>query len=221
MRNISAENHAALLGRMLVARDFLWLVARNRQTNAPETEGLWSDVGNITAPITHPDSGLPVTREWYGTGSLVEIDDIPLVANLAVQEVNIRMSQVHEEVERIVRDYDCQQARVEIYRGLFDPNSRQLVAPAECRFIGFVDRIEISTPSENEDGAVIMTCVSHTQEFTRSNPDTRSDATQRLRLSTDGFYQDADTATEWEIWWGSEKGKVPTQKKKKKFLGLF
>lgn len=221
MRNISAANQAALQARELVARDFLWLIARDRVTGGSVTEGLWSDSGNILAPVTHPDSGLPVTREWYGTGSLIAIDDIPLVANLSVQNVNIRMSQVHEEVERIVRDYDCQQARVEIYRGLFDPISRQLVAPAECRFVGFVDQIEIKTPSENEDGGVTMTCASHTQEFTRSNPDTRSDATQRLRHPTDNFYQDSDTASEWEIWWGSEKGKVPTAPKRKKFLGIF
>lgn len=220
MRNISAANLAALQARELVARDFLWMEARNRQTGAPETEGLWSDVGNISAPIVHPDSGLPITRVWYGAGSLVAIDDIPLVANLSVQGINIRMSQVHEEVERIVRDYDCQQARVEIYRGLFDPVSRLLMAPAECRFIGFVDKIEIKTPTENEDGAVTMSCVSHTQEFTRSNPDTRSDASQRLRSATDAFYKDADTVTEWEIFWGSEKGKIPTQKRKKVF-GIF
>lgn len=221
MRYISAPNQAALEKRALEARDFLWLVARNRSTGVQQTEGLWSDVGSVSATVINPDSGLPVTRDWYGTGSLVAIDDIPLVANLSVQEVNIRLSQVHERVERIVRDYDCQQARVEVYRGLFDPKTKQMVAPAECRFVGFVDKIDIKTPAEGEEGAVTLSCVSHTQEFTRSNPDTRSDATQRLRDPHDDFFVDADTATEWEIWWGSEKGKVPTQKKRKKFLGIF
>lgn len=221
MRHISATNQAALEARALEARDFLWLVARTRDTGVAVTEGLWSDVGSVSAAVINPDSGLSVTRDWYGTGSLVAIDDIPLVANLSVQTIEIRLSQVHERVERIVRDYDCQQARVEVYRGLFDPNTKQMVAPAECRFVGFVDKIDIKTPAEGEEGAVTLSCVSHTQEFTRSNPDTRSDATQRLRDPHDDFFVDADTATEWEIWWGSEKGKVPTQKKRKKFLGIF
>ncbi|WP_374833887.1 hypothetical protein [Paenochrobactrum pullorum] len=221
MRYISAANQAALEARALEARDFLWIVARNRSSGIQQTEGLWSDVGNVSAAVINPDNGLPVTRDWYGTGSLVVIDDIPLVANLSVQEIRIRLSQVHERVERIVRDYDCQQARVEVYRGLFDPSTKQMVAPAECRFVGFVDKIDIKTPAEGEEGGVTLSCVSHTQEFTRSNPDTRSDATQRLRDPYDDFFADADTATEWEIWWGSEKGKVPTQKKRKKFLGLF
>lgn len=221
MRNISSANLAALQARALVARDFLWLEVRNRATGAKVTDGMWSDVGNVSASVIHPDTGLTVTRDWYGSGTLVAIDDIPLVSNLSVQNVSIRLSQVDAHVEQLVRLYDCKQGRVEVYRGLFDPDTRQMVAPAECRFVGFIDTIEIKTPTENEDGAVTLTCASHTQEMTRSNPDTRSHATQVLRSATDNFYQDTSTAGEWEIFWGSEKGKVPSQPKKKKFLGIF
>ena len=52
MRNISAENLAALEARQLVARDFLWFVARDRATGAPVTDGMWSDVGNVSAAIS-------------------------------------------------------------------------------------------------------------------------------------------------------------------------
>ena len=221
MRYDSAENQLAREQRELIARDFLWLIARDRRTGAPVTEGLWSDVGNVSAYVINPDTGLPELRDWYGAGSLITIDDIPLVANLSVQNVTIRMSQVHEEVQRIVRDYDCHQARVEIYRGQFDPRTRLMVASAISRFVGFVDKVEVKTPSENEDGSVTMTCASHTQEFTRSNPETRSHASQILRDPNDTFYKDAATVEEWEVFWGSEKGKVPTQKKRKKFLGIF
>ncbi|MCK8779092.1 hypothetical protein M0654_03740 [Rhizobium sp. NTR19] len=221
MRNISAENLAALEARQLVARDFLWIVARDRVTNAPVTDGMWSGVGNISASVIHPDTGAMVTRDWFGSGTLVQIDDIPLVSNLSVQNVTIRMSQVSEHVAILVRQYECKQARVEIYRGLFNPDTRQMVAPAECRFVGFVDQIEITTPSENEEGSVTLTCASHTQEMTRANTSTRSHATQILRDPNDTFYQDAATVQEWEVFWGSEKGKVQTQKKRKKFLGIF
>jgi hypothetical protein len=221
MRYISEENQAALEARQLVARDFLWIVARDRTTGAAVTDGTWSDVGNISAEVINPDTGLAVSRDWYGSGTLVQIDDIPLVANLSVQTVTIRMSQVSEHVQTLVRQYDCRQARVEIFRGLFSPDTRRLVAPAEARFVGFVDQIVINTPSENEEGSVTLTCVSHTQELTRANTTTRSHATQILRLENDGFFDDADTATEWEVFWGSEKGKVATQKKRRKFLGIF
>ncbi|PWK65879.1 hypothetical protein [Aminobacter sp. AP02] len=221
MRNISAANLAALQARALVARDFLWIVARNRVTGGPVADGMWSDVGNVSASVIHPDTGLEVTRDWFGSGTLVAIDDIPLVSNLTVQNVNIRLSQVDDRVEQLVRDYDCKQARVEIYRGLFDPDSRQMVAPAECRFVGFVDTIEIKTPDENEEGGVTLTCASHTQEMTRANPDTRSHETQKLRSASDTFFKDSATVEAWEVFWGSVKGAVPTQKKRKKFLGIF
>lgn len=220
-RNISAENLAALEARQLVARDFLWIVARDRSTGDPVTDGMWSDVGNVTASIVHPDTGLEVSRDWFGSGTLVTINDIPLVSNLTVQSVEIRLSQVDDRVAQLVRDYDCKQARVEVYRGLFNPDTRQMVAPAECRFVGFVDVITITTATENEEGSVTLACVSHTQEMTRSNPDTRSHASQIRRNATDTFYQDSSTAGEWEIFWGSVKGKVPTQPKRKKFLGIF
>ena len=82
----------------------------------------------------------------------MEISDLPLVANLSVQNATIRASQLHAEMERIVRDYDCQQARVEIYRGFFSPEIRLMVAPAFACLVGFVDTIEVQTPSHNEEG---------------------------------------------------------------------
>lgn len=220
-RYISPEHHAALQSRQLVARDFLRLVVRNRSTGAQVTDGLWSDVGNVSAQVINPDTGLADTRDWYGSGTLVAIDDIPMVSNLSVQNVNIRLSQIDDRINDLVRLYDAKQGRVEIYRGLFDPDSRQMVAPAECRFVGFIDQINVTTPSENEEGSVTLTCASHTQEMTRSNPDTRSDASQKVRSASDNFFQDSSTAGEWEVFWGSVKGQVPTEKKRKKFLGIF
>jgi hypothetical protein len=207
-RNISPENQDALEGRVLVARDFLWIVARNRDDNSPEAVGFWSDVDDVSAEVLNPDTGLAVMRNFYGSGTLIAIDPIPLVSNLTVQTVNVRMSQIDELVAQAVRLYDCKQARVEIYRGLFSPVSRQMVAPAECRFVGFIDVIEIKTPSENEDGGVNLTCNSHTQELLRSNPDTRSHESQILRNPTDNFFQDAATVGDWEHYWGRKNGKL-------------
>jgi len=221
LRQISPANQTALEDRRLVARDFLWIVARNRNTGELVPDGMWSDVGTVTADVINPDTGQPITRTFSGSGTLIQISDIPLVSNITVQNVEIRMSHLHDRVSLLVREYDCRQARVEIFRGLFDPESRQMVAPAECRFVGFVDTVEIRTPSENDEGGVSLNCVSHTQEMTRGNPDTRSDATQKLRDPNDGFFADSSTAGEWEVFWGSEKGKVPTQKKRSKFLGIF
>lgn len=221
MRYVSAENQLALEQRRLIARDFVWLIAKRRDTGASVTEGWWSDVYNVNAAVINQDTGIAQTRSFFGAGSLIEISDIPLVNNMSVQNVTIRASQLHQEVERVVREYDCQQARVEIYRGFFSPETRLMVAPAAARFIGFVDSIEIQTPSENEDGEVTFMCVSHTQEITRANSETRSSAYQKIRSANDGFYDDADTVPDWEYFWGNERGSSGTAPKKKKWYDIF
>lgn len=215
-RNISAENAAALAARRLVPRDFLWLVARDRSDGGPQSVGFWSGVGDVTAQVVNPDTGLANTRTWYGSGTMIAIDAIPIVANVTVQPIRIVLNQIDDLVQQAVRLYDCKQARVEIYRGLLDQDTRKLVAPAFCRFVGFVDEIEIKTPPENEAGSVTLTCNSHTQELMRSNPDTRSDSSQRLRSATDNFFQDVSTVGEWEFFWGRKNGKVSSTKAKSK-----
>lgn len=208
MRSISTANQEALAARVLVARDFLWVVARNRSTGAPEKVGFWSDVGNVSAEVRSPDSGQVETRSFYGSGTLISISDIPLIANLTVQTVTIDLSQIDELVEQAVRLYDLRQARVEVYRGMFNPNTRQMVAPAECRFAGFVDGAPIETPEEGGEGSVRLECRSHTQEMTRANPDTRSHESQILRAPGDDFFADAGTVGEWELFWGRKTGKL-------------
>lgn len=220
MRSISVENQTALNARRLMPRDFLWIIARDRDTGEPVPVGFWSDIENITTFVINPDTNLPVTRPYYGAGSLIQIDDIPSVSVIQVQDITIKMSQLDELVEQAVRLYDLKQARVEIHRGLLDPDTRNLVAPALVRYVGFVNSLRIETPEEGGDGGVFLSCTSHTQELTRSNPATRSHEDQRLmRNSSDDFFIDAAVVSEWEIDWGEVRGtrKVETVKPQ----GLF
>lgn len=211
-RSISAANQAALEARALVARDFLWIEVKDRDTGATVTDGMWSDYGTIDAAVMDPDTGLSDTRTFTGAGGLIQISDIPLVNNLTVQNVTISLNQILEHVNDLLRGYEPKQGRVEIYRGLFDPDTRQMVAAAECRFVGFIDEVTITTPKEGDEGSVEVSCTSHTQELTRTNSDTRSDASQRLRSATDNFFQDAAVVGDWEFFWGKKSGKVDTAK---------
>ncbi len=105
-------------GAALVARDFLWFVARDRATGAAVTDGMWSDVGNISRRLFIRIQACRFTRDWFGSGNAGADDDIPLVANLSVQNVNIRLSQVSEHVQTLVRSTTAVRQRVEIFRGL-------------------------------------------------------------------------------------------------------
>lgn len=209
-RPISAANQAALEARALMARDFLTIVGREPGTTTPAPFFFWSDAGTVTANVIDPDTGGPEQRPFYGAFGMVAIGDIPLVSNLTVQTVSIVMSQIDPVVEDMIRGCELNQARVEIHRGLFSIESRRLVAAALPRFVGFVDEVQVTTPAENEEGAAVLTCTSHTQELTRSNPDTRSHESQILRSPTDNFFQDASTVGDWEMFWGKKNGKLTT-----------
>lgn len=210
MRNLSAENYAALQARQLVARDFLWLVARDRVTGANFSYGFWSDVGDVQAMILNPNTGLAEPRNFEGSGTLISISDIAMEASITMQTITINLNQIDVAVNNIIRGYDLKQGQVEVYRGLFSPLTRQLVAPAVNRFIGFVDQITVNTPKEGEEGSVTLTCASHSHEFTRYNPSTRSHEDQKKRDPNDDFFVDASTIGEREHFWGQKTGKLTT-----------
>jgi hypothetical protein len=208
MRALSSPNFTALQARALVARDFIWFVVRDRTTGAPVTDGYWSDVGTITADVVDPDTGATSNRTWNGAGGLIQLSDIPLVSNITVQNMTVTLSQVVDRVNDLVRTYNCKQGRVEVYRGLFDPSTRLMVAPATPRFVGTIDEVPIRTPKEGDSGDIVITCTSNTQELTRFNPDTRSDASQKIRSSTDNFFQDVAVVGGWQHFWGRATGVI-------------
>jgi hypothetical protein len=208
MRDLDGASYTALQNRRLMPRDFVWFVVRDRTTGAAVTDGYWSDVGTISAQIIDPDTGGVVTRSWAGAGSLIKISDIALVSTITVSNISVTLSQVADRVQNLVRGYDCKQGRIEIYRGLFDPVSRTMVAPATARFLGTIDEAPITTPRENDSGDVTLTCTSNTAELTRTNPDTRSDPSQRLRLASDDFFVDSAVVGGWQQFWGRAGGAV-------------
>lgn len=203
MRAINPSVYAALQQNRLVARDFLWIEGRRRDNPAVKVgQGFWSDVMTITAEVREPINNSVVTRTFVGSGGMIGISAIAAVSNITVQTATVTMSHIDPAVKNAVMVYDLKQATVEIYRGLFDPDSGALVNAAVCRFFGFVDGAPVTRGPENSEGHIELTCVSHTQELTRSNPDTRSDESQKKRLATDNFYQDTATVGERRIFWG-------------------
>lgn len=207
-RAISSPNFTALSERRLIARDFIWFIVRDILTGNPVTDGYWSDVGTISADVIDPETGSTVTRSFVGAPGLITISDIPIVSNLTVQTITVTLSQVSERVNDLIRGFDCKQGKVQVFRGLFDPDTRALVAPAFPRFAGTIDEAPIDTPKEGDSGDVILTCTGNTQELTRSNSDTRSDASQKLRADWDDFYLHTATVSEWQQYWGKNPGKL-------------
>ncbi|UGA45951.1 hypothetical protein HU230_0007910 [Bradyrhizobium quebecense] len=207
---IPSDYRTALAAGRLVARDFIWFVVRDRTTGAPVSDGYWSDLGSTTVDVIDPESGLVANRTFAGASSMISISDIPLVSTLTVQNVTVKLSQVSDRVNELVRGYDCKQGKVQIFRGLFDPDTNVMVGPAAPRFAGTIDEAPITTPPQGEIGDVSLSCTSNTQELTRSNPDTACDASQRLRSSTDNFFADVAVVGQWQQFWGKAGGPIRT-----------
>ena len=203
MRIIPVSTQALLEAKTLVTRDFMRITARVRATGVPITEGFWSDVGPVTAQVVDADTGAITSYDFTGAGALISIDPIAMVSNMTVQTVDVHFSQLDEKINELLRVYDLRQAKVEIYRGEFDPATMTMVEPAAARFVGFVDGAPVETPSENSEGSVKLTCVSSAQELTRGNPDTRSHESQIVRAPGDDFFQDVTAVAELVIFWGS------------------
>lgn len=208
VRDLPPEIHVALADRKLVARDFISFTVRDAVNATPVMDSYWSGAGDVVASVIDPNTGGAVERLFRGAGALIQISDIPLVSNITVQNVTVVLNQVMDRINELVRAYDCKQGTVQIWRGLYSPDTREMVSPATPRFYGFIDTIDIKTPAENAEGGVTLTCTSHTQEMTRSNSDTRSDASQRRRSASDNFLVDTTVVGTWQHFWGRENGTV-------------
>lgn len=202
MRIIPASTQALLEAQTLVTRDFMRITARVRATNEPITVGFWSGKGDFSAQVVDADTGVVATYDFEGVGALIAIDPIAMVSNLTVQNVGVQFSQLDNRINELLRVYDLRQAKVEIYRGEFDPDRMVMVEPATSRFVGFVDDAPVETPAEGQEGSVSIECASGAQELTRGNPDMRSHESQLARASGDDFYKDVTTCSDLVIFWG-------------------
>lgn len=210
MRNIPVSTQALLEAKTLVTRDFMRITGRVRETGAPITEAFWSDLGDVSAWVMDADTGEPAEYQFKGVGSLIAVDPIAQVANLTVQTINIQFSQLDARINELLRAYDIKLAKVEIYRGEFDPETWTMVEPAASRFVGVVDGAPVETGPEGSEGSVSIQCVSSAQELTRGNPDERSHESQVLRAPGDDFFIDVTTAAEDVIFWGRAGSAVST-----------
>ena len=191
-------------------RDFIWLEARNRDTGAPVSIGVWSDIGDIMADVIDPVTGGVQARSFYGAGASIEVSDIRFVQGVTVQTVTIDLLYANGEVNDFFRTYQCKQAPISIFRGVLDPVSRVMVAPGVPRFFGRVDAAPFETGKEGDVSKIAITATSNTAELTRANSMMRDDASQRLRSATDNFYQDVAVVKDWQMPWGSNAGPIPT-----------
>ena len=204
MRSIDSNTLAALSSESLVLRNFVYV--RGKTTGgAPVAFGFWNGEDDTSGAVFEAVDGATESRTYIGGGSLLDIGAIPSVIGLEVRTVSVKLSQIHPDVQVMVRANDIRHAVVEVHRGLFNVSTGQLVAAPYPRFLGKINAAPIETPSARGEGSITLKCVSNTRDLTRVNTAKKSDETQKLRTG-DRFRRFAGVAKAWERWWGEAKG---------------
>lgn len=190
----------------LRVRDLVTFVVRTFDGASTASFSFWSDVDTVSIQVLKGDTGIAEYRDYVGDGSLLKVGEIKLSSDLTIQTVTVTLSQVHTTVQNMIRGYDCHQAKVEIHRVLFNPQTNAVVGAAVCHFVGKVNKAPLATPRSGEEGGIDVDCVTHIREMTRTNPAKKSDESQKRR-SGDRFRRHIGVANV-KIFWGAEKEKA-------------
>ncbi len=214
VKSADANTYAALQSAReigIVPRNFVYIKARNRDTGATEAIGFWNGLETVTAPVIRSSDGATETREFVGGGALMSVPSLPAGMSLEVRSIRLVFSRLSEAVINAVRAYDPKLGSIEIYRGLLDPNSMKLVAPAICRFDGFINNAPIKVGKAGGEGSVEIEAVPFSRTLTRTNGAKFSDETLKKR-SGDRFGRYLDVAGRWRATWGQKEAEIGDRK---------
>lgn len=203
-RPLDVDTQTAIRNRnAIVPRNFIVITCKDRSTGSPSLRCFWDDAETVTVNVLD-ETGVEVSHNFTGDGAVQSIDPIPMRIGLDVQTVQLVLSAVHAEVKNAILGDDPRDAKVEIYRGLLDPQSMLLVATPRIRFLGKINVAPETVAGPGGESTFELGVVSHSRELTRTNPARKSDEQQKLR-GGDRFRRYITTAGDWPIVWGEAK----------------
>lgn len=180
------------------ARSLLWIVAKNRDTGAPESIGFWNGDDHRTFTIGGQ------ARTYYGAGALIAIPSITYQVGLVVRMQSVSVSAIAPEIQTALRGYEPRLAAVEIHRALFDPDSGALVDEPHRMFKGEINTVTFSVSATGEVGCEIE-LASQARSLTRTLTALRSDNALRGRHPGDRFFRYADVSGSVDVFWGEKR----------------
>lgn len=189
------------------AEHLVWIEARNRDTNAVETVGLWTGTGQRAFTTDG------VVRQFFGT-SVLQVPALHDEAGIRVRRADLTLVGVSAAVETAIRIYDTYNAPVTIWRAEFNAD-RNLIAAPERMWRGRIETAPVTTAAYGDGCDVQMSLVSDAWRLTVCPPLTKSAAAQAARGDQGRRYSNVHDA---DVTWG-ETQQQP--KKRKKFLGIF
>lgn len=177
---------------------FFWIEAKNRDTGAPETLGLWTGDENIPRNVQTPTGGL-TTREYLG-GTNLSVANMKLVADLTDEPVTVSMSQIAAATQQLVRGYDVRLAYCEIHATSWVGG--EFSSDPQLQFIGIVDDVQIGTPEVGGQGSIGLIIRSELMtQLLAPNPAKSSDSHQKRRQAGDRFSEYSGTMQARKVQW--------------------
>jgi hypothetical protein len=182
----------------IVVRNLCWIVAKNRETNEPETIGIWNgaDVRNFVIDGE--------TRTYYGAGSFLSFGTLTSETGVVIRKLTGTASPLSDEVKAALRLYDPKMAPVEVHLAFFSPDTMQLLADPIRRFKGWIDTMPVKTPSSGGQSYVTLNLVGNTRLLTRKTNSRRSNESQSRRKQNDKFFNDVTLTGTVQTPWGSK-----------------
>lgn len=161
--------------------------------------GLWND----TYALSYDD----VT--YTPLAGNMTVSEIPASSNLDSDRVQIQVSNLLPSVAGFLENDDWHQRPATLFLAFLD--EAQAVQHVMARFSGYLDTAETEDAA---GGLAVLTfsIESNARELDRASGDTRSDASQRRRSATDGFFKHAaNAASDVSIYWGRKGPQYPTK----------
>lgn len=197
----------ALASGQLIIRDFLTVFGKTLGGSAA-TFCYWTGEDNIAQNVPPADGGTVESRNFVGGGTLLEVPAFADAVGLEVRSYTIGLDHISDAAGSpmdMVFGHNIRVARVEVHRGIFDPNTGNLVADPILIFFGRVDGAKLDDAAAGGEGGLSLEVVGSAVDLTKTNPAMESDEQQRLR-SGDRFRRWSDTVAMLEIWWARVKG---------------
>lgn len=199
MRSLPANIQTLLAKRQgVIARNLLWIEAKNRTSGVVEPLGIWNGVDHHEFTI---DGEL---RTYYGAGGFIGFGKLTQSVGLYVRKLTATLSPLSEEALTVLREYEPKFAPVEVHVAVFEPDTNALLDIVPM-FSGWIDTAPIKTPKVGEGGATAtLNMIGQTRILTKTVASKRSHETQRLRSASDTFFANVAVTGTVQTAWGSK-----------------
>lgn len=200
MRVLAPEILTLLQRRQgLLTHVLVWLTAKNRDTGASESIGLWTGADHTEFVIRGQ------TRTYYGAGNIVSMDPITSRAGLEVRMHKVTVSALSPEVVTALRVYDPRLAPVEVHELYCDPTTELAVADPVRVFKGTVIEAPISQGADGGEAVAEITMASAAWALTKGLTVKRSTGALKARAPSDEFRAYTDLGRAVSTVWGEER----------------